>query len=232
MRAGIRLIAICLILMLGAGAAWGTAVERPRGNALQFGMYGLMEFNTFRGYTVAFQNQLSRDLVLRSSMTLSLDFDSIDNTIQDIDELSLWGEAELKEWNHSARLFCELIRFRGEGIALYYGGGPYACYQDRQWEDFDVGYNYDYEETYRHSTTASRTLELGVTAVLGVQWAALDWLALHLEYRSQVGYTKEKHDSRREYVDPAGDSLQEETRISDGFRLYADGVKTGVSIYF
>jgi len=225
-------VAALLWLVCAVATSWiadAAAVERPRGQALQFRITNYLTLDEFEGATLAYQRSLSSELALRLSVDLGLQRDTGDVSYEySNDEDGAYSDEEFSR-QYSVAVSVQWLRYRGEEVALYFGGGPRVSYS--LWEFTDWGY---YTWGTQKVESCQTTYELGLEGCIGVQWAATEWLAVHAEYVTMLTYWHSEAEEERwrfeEWEDP------EEYRIStssvDGVSLDSTGVRFGISIYF
>lgn len=211
--------------------ARGAVDERPAGSALQFGIYGYNNLTTFGGTTISYQRFISRNIALRIGSTIELDLDSIDSSGKSTGDLGGKVKTELEEWNNSFSLNCEFLVYRGSALSLFYGGGPYAAYSNRQSVWFDPYYYYNGAGA-RARKNRTKEFDVGLTGTIGVQWAPSAWCAIHAEYRVSAAYSSEELYVREERAGVGTNYVIEETMDTEGVVFDSKGVRFGLSIYF
>ncbi len=232
MRAIIRAVAVLLpVLALCIQPTSGFAHERPTGKALVFGVGSSFSINSFNGGTVAYQQYLRDDLAWRLTLEVGLDRDDTTFTGEyESDFTDAYSEPD-EEWDYSISLCSEWLTYRGSKVALYYGGGPRAAYTNTldSYEIFDF-----WDEGVRVYRTEyyDRSLHLGITGVLGVQWTPASWCSLHAEYRVVAGYVSEVDGRLHEDVWPDGEGTRDDVQTTQGIEFDSLDVSVGLSIYF
>lgn len=217
---------LCAVMLLPATAFAG--VDRPHGQALQFGLLTL-SLTSFDGATICYQRFIGRDLALRIGAGIDLNHSSEDYSELYITENE--GEVldetiEHNEWDHSACVSCEWIRYRGGSVSVYFGGGPRLSYESSRGEDSDFHADYS-----RHSRSTKEVYGIGVKGSLGVQWSPCDWFAVHAEYNAVCMYEHNRNVLQRVWT---GDNAEfsENTIVEQAFEFDSRGVNAGVSVYF
>ncbi len=225
------LIALVLIALCVSSAP-ASAVGRPMGRALQFGVGGSFKLESFNGTTFAYRRSMSPNVDLRLGASVDLEYQSGDETATGTGTNSGEDSAPLEEWNNNVRLRCEWIAHRGSEVSFYAGGGPQLSFAHSQYVSTDFYFSDDGEDAVRHYKTRNAEYGIGVGGVIGVQWAPVEWCALHVEYRAAAGYTRGEY---RHYSDRDGGSneyTRVESEIADSFEFDSQGVEAGLSIYF
>lgn len=213
--------------MLLPAAAWGVAV-RPHGQALQFGIQDL-SLTSFDGTTIGYQRFIRRDLALRIGAGIDLNHSTEDYSelyITENDGEILDEAIEHNEWDHSAFVSCEWIRYRGRSLAFYFGGGPRLSYESSRAED--SGFNPEYS---RHTRSTREVYGIGLKGSLGVQWSPTDWFAVHAEYNAICAYEHTRDVLQRVWTGGEAE-FSENTNVERAFDFDSRGVNAGVSVYF
>jgi hypothetical protein len=216
--------ACCLVTVCPRSGS--AAASRPNGQAIVFGVGNYLRPTHLDGTTIAYQRFVSRDVAWRISLGADLRHDMSEASGQQTGEDSYRGSYDISEWDYNVSLSSEWLVYRGEGVSLFFGGGPRVAYTSRQDASWDVGTNYWWAERIRDDS-----FEAGLEGCLGVQWAAAGWLALHAEYNLRCMYTHKKRDY--EWARGSDEFLSElDTRKTDGFLLDSRGVRFGLSVYY
>jgi hypothetical protein len=137
------------------------------------------------------------------------------------------GSFKTTDWNHSISLSSEWLVYRGERVAVFYGGGPRISYYSDQ--DDDWYFSSSGEQRFRRRSAES--YGAGLQGCAGVQWAATDWLAVHAEYSVRCMYLHVVEEYiRSESGDDGYSSV--ETNEFNRIELDSRGVRFGLSVYF
>jgi hypothetical protein len=223
----LALVAFC---SLAAGPEdAGAEVGRPHGRAMQFSIQSSFAVRDFGALTVAYQRFLGDDVALRLGLTLDLSHQAGDYGELYItqEEGEIYDESiEHGEWDHTGHVSCEWIRYTGERLSLYYGGGPRIFYSSHRDEDSSF-----YEGFARHSRRDQEEYGGGLQGCLGIQWAFCDWLAVHAEYQVFCTYSHSTETYQRLQTGD-GANFTEEKYTSDTVTLDSRGVRMGLSAYF
>jgi len=229
-RGSVTVVAgVCLALLVAGVAAGEGVVARPSGEAIQFSIQSGFVVRDFGALTLAYQRYVAPDVALRLGLTLDLHHESGDYGQLYITEQEgeVYDESvEHGEWDHSGHLSCEWIWYRGERLALYYGGGPRIFYSS--WRDEHSSFYTDYS-WHRRQTVES--YGAGIQSCLGMQWAVCDWLVLQAEYDAWFTYTRYSS-TVQELRTGEAPRFTEEKDTSDRFTLDSRGVRMGLSVYY
>ncbi|MBD3348974.1 MAG: hypothetical protein GF400_07240 [Candidatus Eisenbacteria bacterium] len=218
--------ALCVAMLMPALASGGAA--RPDGQAFQFGIQDL-SLMSFDGTAIGYQRFVGRDVALRIGAGVDLNHSTEDYSelyITEADGEVLDESIEHNEWEHSAFVSCEWIRYRGRSVAFFFGGGPRLSYESRRGEDSDF-----YQDHSRHTRSTREVYGIGLKGALGVQWSPCDWLAVHAEYNAVGMYEHSRDVLQRVWTDDDSE-FSESTTVERGFEFDSRGVNAGVSVYF
>jgi opacity protein-like surface antigen len=226
----LSLVAMGVVVMLAsAGQAVASSGERPQGQAIQFGIGSSFSVSQFSGATIGYQRSLSENVTWRLSMTLDLNYTSVDQADVGTGDAEMDESVDLEEWSHYLSASSEWFVSRGAPVSVYFGGGPRIAYSTRQDDraDFRSG---DPVVEYRDTRRVS-ALSAGASGLLGVQWAPSDWFALHAEYRLSALYVRRTEGT---WTSRSGDDgyFLEETLTWNGVTIDSEGVRVGFSVYF
>ncbi len=228
-----RLVTIALLLsFLCSHPAWAGPVGRPTGHALQFGCGNSLSVGKFNGTTIAYRRSISPNVDWRLGASINLEYGSGEVTASGTGTEAGEDSGPVETWYNSVELRCEWLAYSGERVSFYVGGGPHVALAYSQGMQTSFYFSDDYEDETRHYKNRNTTFGLGAGGVMGVQWAPVEWCALHVEYRAVAMYERALH---REYSERDGGTheytLQEE-RTTDAFRFTSRGAAAGISIYF
>ncbi len=232
-RTRVRITVACALLfsVLCLLPALSVAGERPAGTALQFGIGSSFSLSDFGGATICYQRFLSKDLALRLGATIELAYDTQEETAEGTGQYDGSSSGALEEWDNKASLSCEWLVYRGSDVSLYFGGGPHVSVATKQDAYSSFSFSSD-AISYRSTRYRNRSLGLGATGVVGVQWAPAAWCALHVEYRAVAAYVMEEDSEFQERTGGSDDYTRDEICTSSGVEFDSEGVRAGVSIYF
>jgi len=209
--------------------------------ALQFGIAQNFTLTSFQGSTIGAKYQLSENNAIRGGITIngsnSSGPTSYSASIGDSSLGTVPGNSPSKYYNVSFVLQY-LWYMNPEGhVHLYAGAGPMFTYINSTYAN-----NYsNYETTapgYWYTqimTRQSATRAVGVSAVLGVEWFACDWLSLRADYNENIQYQWNSSSSNTDYTIsipstnyPLNVSSAQSTK---GWTLGNSGVSFGLNIY-
>ncbi|MBC8450787.1 MAG: hypothetical protein ISS31_09155 [Kiritimatiellae bacterium] len=226
----IRVLCACLVLPLTSAAAGG----RPDGQAIQFRMGSYFTLNSFDGGMLAYQRFVARDVAWRVSLGIDLRYDNVEQSEEhagDGNNHNIDESLDYSDWGHEISISSEWLKYRGDRVSVFFGGGPRVSYSASRDDGFDFSTGSGDWRLYR---TNSKTYRAGLVGCLGVQWAATDWLALHAEYRVLCSYSHRVND--REWLETNEENEEydydRESTVTDGFLLDSLGVRFGLSAYF
>ena len=202
------------------------AVNRPDGQAIQFGIGSSFNLSNFDGATIAYQRFLRPDLAWRLSVGADLLHDSGDMSERRTGEHGFDESTDFSEWNHEISLASEWLAYRGDQVAVFFGGGPRISYLSRRDE-----YSYYSMEAWHLRRSDSESFGAGFQGALGIQWAAADWLALHAEYGARCTYSHEVRE-QVQWTEGEDEDYHRETTTFDRLFLDSRGVRFGLSAYF
>ena len=229
-RTRITLAFLLLFAVLCLQPALGVASGRPTGSSLQFGVGSSFTPTNFGGATICYQRFLSEDFAWRLGATLELKYDELEYTADGAGHYSGWGSDALEEWNHSVSLRCEWLVYRGSDVSMYFGGGPHISYNTSQYTCTDFYFSDD--DARRNVRIRNRSYGLGVTGVVGLQWAPAEWCALHVEYRAVAAYVTDMRTRHEEVVGGSNEYGIWENETTSGPKFESEGARAGMSIYF
>lgn len=222
-------VVVAALTVAVSGSAHGGHCERPSGQSIQFGIIGDFRLGTFEGTTISYQRFLSERVAWRVGVSIDVDYSAVDYSETSIGDLEEEGDTDLTQWNNSFSAVSEWLVYRGAPVSVYFGGGPRISYTTRQSES--VWFYPDDEGSWRASGRQEKSLGLGLSGVIGVQWAAADWVALHAEYRLDAMYRHETSD-RWNAEGGSHEYLTEHCTVADRFVLDSKSVRFGLSVYF
>ncbi len=116
----------------------------------------------------------------------------------------------------------------GERHWLYYGYGPAVSYSI-EWETNESRLETNPPQIDKWDRTYIN-YGLGLTGLIGVEWALNDFLTLHAEYRSSLMY--HITESEQIHTDEDPDMYNEDDYHSHYLDFIPDGVRFGLSVYF
>jgi hypothetical protein len=233
MNRGCSCAAAGICLCIGGfllAAVPGAAAERPGGQAIQFGIAGNFTLGNFAEATLAYQRFISPDVAWRVGLGVNLGYEQSDISVKRTEPAEpspFSGSRDGEEWNHTVAVGSEFLWYRGSAVALFFGAGPrvsYATYQYDYW-DYDV-----YAGDWSHFRERNGDLAAGVQGCLGVQWAAVKWLALHAEYDARAMYHRRVYEDDLFYPGNPAEHSNDKT-TTDEFLLDSRGVRFGLSVY-
>jgi hypothetical protein len=214
----------CVSISLpGSGSA---APSRPDGQAIQFQVGYYFTLSNFDGTTLGYQRFIRRDVAWRVSVGADIRHDSGETSEQQTGATSFDGSGDISERSYAITLASELLRYRGDRVSVYYGGGPRISYTSGQSESW--AFYVDEERFTRYTDTS---YGVGLQGCIGIQWAAVDWLALHAEYHARFTYEHIVDEYERTETGEYPYS-RTETVKTDRFFLDSRGVRFGLSAYF
>ncbi len=222
-------LVLALLCLCPAQVAAG---DRPLGSALQFSVGGSFSLGAFNGTTVAYRRSLSPDVDWRLGATIDLSYSSGEQTASGTGSNPGEDSAPVEEWYSIVNLRCEWIAYRGSGVSFYAGGGPQLRVKHSQNVGTSFYFSENNENEARHSRSRDAEYGIGLGGIVGVQWAPVEWCALHVEYRAAVGYTRGVY---RDYSDREGGNSEytlHAEEIVNSFEFDSQGVTAGLSIYF
>jgi opacity protein-like surface antigen len=220
----------CLVLPLTSAAEGG----RPDGQAILFRVGSSFTLGSFDGATLGYQRFLGQDVAWRVILGIDLRYDNVEESEEhagDGNNHNIDESLDYSEWGHEISISSEWLKYRGDRVSVFYGGGPrvsYSAYRDDGIEFYTSSGN------WRFYRTNSKTYRVGLVGCFGVQWAATDWLALHAEYRVLCSYSHRVYDTERLVTNEENEEYDydREGTVTDGFLLDSLGVRFGLSAYF
>ena len=226
LRSTTTVFLVALGLAALSGPAQGDGGDRPKGQAIQFGIGSSFRLGTFAGTTLSYQRFLSEQVAWRIGVSIDADYETVEVSQTSTGDVEIDGSDELTQWDHSLSAVSEWLVYRGSVVSVYFGGGPRVSYSTGQHENV-----YHHEESWRMERRRASELGAGVAGVIGVQWGAADSLALHAEYRVHAMYVHETSD--RWAAEGGTQNYVAELHTSiDSFELDSQGVRFGLSVYF
>ncbi len=227
LRSYVIRVLVVLCALLAAASTCTATTNRPLGQAIQFGIGSSFSLRDFGGSTLAYQRFVGRNVAWRLSLGLDLQYDSGKESEQVTGEYDIDASFDTTEWRHLVSLSSEWLVYRGERLAVFYGGGPRISYysdQDDDWYSASGG-------EWRYWRYSRESYGVGLQGCAGVQWAATDWLAVHAEYSVRCMYLHVKEEYVRAETGDDGYS----SVVTDEFNridLDSRGVRFGLSVYF
>jgi hypothetical protein len=228
----VRCLIICALVIwcVAVVLPWSSAAAtgRPEGQAIQFRVGSDFTLSQFDGATFAYQRFVSGDVAWRVSLGLDLQQDTGDESEEFTGENSYDVSGDVSEWDHAISLSSEWLAYRGEGVSVFFGGGPRASYNSRQYEGW-----YFYPEYGRLYRRSNHSFGVGLQGTVGIQWTATEWMALHAEYNMRCMYLRVVEEEEEERIEELEETERYvETRTLDRFQLDSRGVRFGLSAYF
>lgn len=229
----LRSVAMLPLAVVGvlavSGVAHGGRCGLPTGQAIQFGIGSSFRLGTFEGATISYQRFLTDRVAWRLGLSIDADYRATEYEETAVGDIEMSGSIDLTDWNSSFSASSEWLLYRGSVVSMYFGGGPRVSYSSRQ--DEYARFYPDDDESWRAERVRGTGLGIGAGGVVGVQWAAADWIALHAEYRVNAMY---RHETYERTLAEGGSEeyIREITDTVNRFVLDSTGVRFGLSIYF
>ncbi len=226
----------CLVLPLTSAAEGG----RPDGQAIQFRVGSSFTLSSFGGVmsydtvTLAYQRFLGRDVAWRLNVGIDLRYDNVEQSEEhagDGNNHNIDESLDYSEWNHEISISSEWLKYRGDRVSVFFGGGPRVFYS--AYRDDGFGFN-TYSGDWRFVRRIGKEYGVGLVGCVGVQWAATEWLALHAEYRVLCSYSRDVYDEQTLETNEDNEEYDYDARgnVVDRFLLDSLGVRFGLSAYF
>ena len=203
------------------------ALDRPIGQAIQFGIGSNFHLNQFDGATIAYLHYREHDRAWRASADINLSYDSRDITVDESNDYKADSTFDEPYWNQSVSAGFECLWYRGEEVSTFLGFGPRVSFSSYHYE----GWGFDtYDNNWWHERDTTSDLGVGVRGCLGIQWVATKWLAIHAEYDAEALYHRrvDKWHSEEIY----SGRHDNHTTTSNGLTIGSLGVRFGLSAYF
>jgi len=217
-----------LVAILISMPATAVALDRPIGQAIQFGIGSDFTLFHFTGTAISYLHYKEHDRAWRTGMTLNLAYDAGDF------RKDMWNgqqgadvSHDRSSWNNSGSAVFECLWYRGERISTFWGGGPRLSFSSSHSESWEYDFYHDAWETTKIDDWK---LGAGMEGCLGVQWAVTRWLAVHAEYAAQLMYQHQVN--KRDYQRLFSGQFNKETAVTNGVSLSSLGVRFGLSAYF
>jgi len=230
---GTRSWAVMIAVVISSAAtlilipAMAVALDRPVGQAIQFGIGSSFTLRQFDGATISYLHYRDHDRAWRASLDLNLNYEDADA------RLNFWNGQEGADtshdeatWRSSAGAVFECLWYRGEAISTYFGGGPRVSFASQHNEYWD----FYLDEGWRKHVYEDNDFGAGVRGSLGIQWVATRWLTIHAEYNAQALYHRKV--SKRLSENTGTGVHDNETVVSNGLSLDSLGARFGLSVYF
>ena len=227
LRSDVICALLVLCVLLAATSTCTAAPDRPLGQAIQFGIGNSFNLRSFGASTLAYQRFVGRNVAWRLSLGLNLQYDSGKESKQATGNYDIDEYVDTTRWDHLGSLSSEWLVYRGEGVAIFYGGGPRISYYSRQYEDWYLDSSGEWG-LWRHSR---ENYGIGLQGCAGVQWAATDWLVVHAEYSVRCMYLHIVDEFVRAETGEDGYSSVETSEFNR-VELDSRGVRFGLSAYF
>ena len=220
---GLAWLWVLVFLIMPATLA---AAERPVGRAMQFGITSYLRLSDFNGGTIAYQSNLSPDAAWRLGATVNVSDSRGDESFIYIDGEDTEASGDETVRSCDLALTCQWLRYRGDVLSVYFGGGPRLSFTYSRSEGYTFQTWTQYERHYW-----SRTFGVGLEGCLGVQWTATDWLAIHAEYVTRLTYQHTNVEEDEWSLEGDEEHVKRTTSV-DAFEFDSTGVRFGVSVYF
>ena len=227
LRSNVVCALLVLCVLLAATSTCTATPNRPLGQAIQFGIGSSFNLRSFGASTLAYQRFVGRNVAWRLSLGLNLQYDSGKESTQATGDYDVDESVDTTEWDHLVSLSSEWLVYRGEGVAIFYGGGPRISYYSRQDEYWYPDSSGEWD-LWRHGR---ESYGIGLQGCVGVQWTAADWLVVHAEYSMRCMYLHIVGESVHARTGEDGYSSVETDEL-DRFDLDSRGVRFGLSAYF
>jgi hypothetical protein len=229
LRSAVMLLLVAVGVSALVGVAQGGRCELPTGQAIQFGIGSSFRLGTFEGTTISYQRFIGDRVAWRLGLSIDADYRATEYEETAVGDIEMDGSIDLTDWDSSFSAVSEWLLYRGSVVSVYLGGGPRVSYSARQ--DEYARFFPDEDESWRADRTRGTSLGVGASGVIGVQWAAADWVALHAEYRVNAMYMHETFE--RTIAEGGSDNyIRETTDTVNRFALDSTGVRFGLSVYF
>ncbi|MBD3348976.1 MAG: hypothetical protein GF400_07250 [Candidatus Eisenbacteria bacterium] len=221
-----RLIMAAAVALAFTGSGASAALERPKGQALQMQIEGVLNLEGFGSTSLAYQRSVSPTVAWRVEVSADASRSTEDEDYLYHDGSDVDQAYEDTIWDHKVSVACEWLRYSGEDVAFYCGGGPWFEYSS-----FRSVYRGIWQDNSDEWVDTVRSFGGGLRGCLGVQWTAREWLAVHAEYGAVARYSLILSDREQ----TVGSEQPEYSRASFDRRTFAlesEGVRFGVSVYF
>jgi hypothetical protein len=239
----IQLIALPFCLIPALASAGGQVQGQGRANSLeggswsmQFGITDELGLKPFNGMSVSLKRHTSARSAFRLGLNVGFDFGDGDSD-QVIAEADTATNATDSNGDSNSQLVqVDLLYMRypkpGSSVNLFLGTGPLFRYSrseaNSEISSLEPGYVYR-----RTSEKWSRSWQIGVLGVGGVEWFATRAISFHAEYRAAVAYSKSESDSKTDYVYSDRPSAHLVGSSSGStWDFHGTSLAFGVSLYF
>ncbi|MDM7915438.1 MAG: hypothetical protein ACE15D_10105 [Candidatus Eisenbacteria bacterium] len=235
-----RLIALiaAFATLLAAGSAAGQTVPADNARtalaagaqAMQFQVAPDFQLQSFQGSLLSYKRHLSPSRAIRLGIGLALS-DRDRNSSEEISEADTLREVrkdDLEENLFGLHLIAQYLHYASPTprTALFLGAGPTFEYSRSHQKTAWTNIGYPASED-----GISKSFEVGLTLLAGVEWFATRELSLHAEYGLTAGYQWGKSESTKE-IQYAPPRTSVEHGESHAWTLDDSGVLFGVSLYF
>jgi len=160
------------------------------------------------------------------SLTGSVSEDDHRRVYPEVDTLD--SSSSRDTWYHGLDFSILLLRLLpGKRSWFFYGLGPVLEYSNSSHDDRDSDRGVLRSEVLNSSST---DWGIGLRALAGVEWAFNEFITLHAEYRSSLTYRWDDNEYTRRGSDP--ETHYSSDSKSRSYRLQAEGVRFGLSLFF
>lgn len=222
-RLACLLMAAAVLFCQSANSQTVTEVEKQpedydiqRGWALQFGIASDVTLTSFEGTALSIKRNFSEGSALRIGFSISGYSGASDVTHSFIET----ENAENNYTDINLGVALHLIRYlqANSRVKCFYGIGP----------RFEYSHNNEEIESSDNESELSSVI-IGMSAVLGGEWFVAKNLSISAEYGATIAYQHNKETRTTGVSSP--DPLVYEID-SDGFTMFPNDIKFGVSLYF
>lgn len=189
-------------------------------SALIYEIVGDFDLTAFEGANISLKHHYTDNRAYRVGVSVSIEKGDADAAGTWV----VWEELETR--TESMALTALKLHYSkvGERGAFYWGFGPRGSYSHTK----STADNVDPDGYGRSSS--SETFSLGLLATFGVEWFVTERISLLGQYGTVVDYRKSQNRGREISENP--DYSWYERNTNSSWRLYADAVRFGLSLYW
>jgi hypothetical protein len=204
--------------------------------ALQFGVNYLVSLTSFQGGLISVKKHFTPRSAVRLGVSASLttdDITSVDRTIKDDTETdNVQIDTDRNQGSLQVALQYLFYPTPAADIHTFFGVGPSVSYANTKDRPVKVTSLLEENQYYSVSGASSNSWGLGLSGLIGAEWFARRTISLHAEYGATFGYSHSSNTRDYTYIYYDKSQFDQRTEKHDAWKLSADSVKFGLSVYF
>jgi opacity protein-like surface antigen len=220
-----------------------TESEKEKVNSLEKGSWSFQfqiaqyfQLSSFNGQTISFKYHLTESSAVRAGITLNGSYADNDNNQVDVSyDLALKNVSEKDEIGITISADYLFYLNPKNPINFFFGGGLLFGFSKSNSEDKNNDFRSDTLYQVRKNITDQTSNSYGLNLLAGVEWFVNSFISIHAEYYTQIYYSKNSRESksvRTNLTDTTKDLIMTTENSNERFRIYPNGIKFGLSVYF